>query len=85
MAALGAQLIGIREAAALFGRSVQQLRKYESQGILQIAAYDGNRHLYDRAEVVLLKSSIKQLRLTEGMSLAQVSRRLDQTRGRTAR
>ena len=83
MAARKTKLIGMQEAATLFGKSVQQLRKYKSQGILQVAEYDGNKHLYDMAEVVLLKHLIRDMRVTQGLSLEQVSRRLDQMMGRT--
>ena len=36
------------------------------------------------AEVILLKHLIHEMRVTEGLSLSQISRRLDQMMGRTA-
>ncbi|MEW6755580.1 MAG: MerR family transcriptional regulator [Candidatus Latescibacterota bacterium] len=84
MAARKAKLIGIEEAAALFGKSVQQMRQYKSKGLLKVADCSGNKDLYNMAEVILLKHLIHELRVTEGLSLAQISRRLDTMVGRAA-
>ena len=84
MAARKTKLIGIVEAASLFGRSVHQIRRYKSDGLLRVAECNGNKHLYDMAEVVLLKHLLNEMRVTEGLTLAQVSTRLDQMMGRTS-
>lgn len=84
MAASKAKLIGIDEAAALFGKSVHQMRQYKAKGLLKVADCAGNKDLYNMAEVILLKYLIRELRVNEGLSLAQISRRLDQMMGRTA-
>ena len=83
MAARKTKLIGIAEAASLFGKSVHQMRRYRSDGLLRVAEYNGNKQLYDMAEVVLLKHLLNEMRVTEGLTLAQVSTRLDQMMGRT--
>ena len=79
MAARKAKLIGIEEAAHLFGKSVHQMRQYKSKGLLKVADCNGNKDLFNMAEVILLKHLIRELRVTEGLSLAQISRRLDQS------
>ncbi|MGY8824871.1 MAG: MerR family transcriptional regulator [Candidatus Latescibacterota bacterium] len=84
MAARKAKLIGIEEAAHLFGKSVHQMRQYKSKGLLKVADCSGNKDLFNMAEVILLKHLIHELRVTEGLSLAQISRRLDQMMGRAA-
>lgn len=84
MAARKGKLIGIEEAAALFGKSVHQMRQYKAKGLLKVADCSGNKDLYNMAEVILLKHLIHELRVTEGLSLAQISRRLDQMVGRAA-
>ena len=84
MAARKTKLIGIVEAASLFGKSVHQMRQYRSDGLLQVAEYSGNKQLYDMAEVVLLKHLLNEMRVTEGLTLAQVSTRLDQMMGRNS-
>ena len=78
------KLIGIDEAARLFGKSIHQMRQYKSKGLLKVADCQGNKDLYDMAEVVLLKHLIQELRVNEGLSLAQISRRIDQMMGRAA-
>ena len=45
---------------------------------------DYNKDLFNMAEVILLKHLIHELRVTEGLSLAQISRRLDLMMGRAA-
>jgi len=84
MAARKAKLIGIEEAAHLFGKSVHQMRHYKSKGLLKVADCVGNKDLFNMAEVVLLKHLIRELRVSEGLSLTQISRRLDQMMGRAA-
>ncbi len=84
MAVRKTKLIGIEEAAGLFGKSIHQMRQYKSKGLLKVADYQGNKDLYDMAEVVLLKHLIHEMRVTEGLSLAQIARRLDQMMGRAA-
>ncbi len=84
MAVRKTKLIGIDEAAELFGKSIHQMRQYKSKGLLKVADYQGNKDLYDMAEVILLKHLIHEMRITEGLSLAQIARRLDQMMGRAA-
>ena len=60
------------------------MRQYKSKGLLKVADCIGNKDLFDMAEVILLKHLIHELRVTEGLSLAQISRRLDQMMGRAA-
>lgn len=84
MAARKTKLIGIEEAARLFGKSIHQMREYKSKGLLKVADCQGNKDLYDMAEVILLKHLIHEMRVTEGLSLSQISRRLDQMMGRAA-
>jgi DNA-binding transcriptional MerR regulator len=82
MAARRTKLIGIEEAASLFDKSVHQMRQYKSKGLLKVADCQGNKDLFDMAEVILLKHLIHEMRVNEGLSLAQISRRLDQMMGR---
>ena len=84
MAARKTKLIGIEDAARLFGKSVHQMREYKSKGLLKVADCEGNKDLYDMAEVILLKHLIHEMRVNEGLSLSQISRRLDQMMGRAA-
>ena len=84
MAGKQKKLIGIDEAARLFGKSVPQMRQYKSKGLLKVADCQGNKDLYDLAEVILLKHLIREMRVNEGLSLAQISRRLDKMVGRAA-
>ena len=84
MAAKKPKLIGIEEAANLFGKSIHQMRQYKSKGLLKVADCIGNKDLFDMAEVILLKHLIHELRVTEGLTLAQNSRRLAQMMGRAA-
>ena len=62
MATRKTKLIGIDEAARLFGKSIHQMRQYKSKGLLKVADCQGNKDLYDMAEVVLLKHLIQELR-----------------------
>jgi DNA-binding transcriptional MerR regulator len=84
MATRKTKLIGIDEAARLFGKSIHQMRQYKSKGLLKVADCQGNKDLFDMAEVVLLKHLIQELRVNEGLSLAQIARRIDQMMGRAA-
>ena len=84
MASRKAKLIGIDEAAQLFGKSIHQMRQYKSKGLLKVADCAGNKDLFNMAEVILLKHLIRELRVSEWLSLSQISRRLDQMMGRAA-
>ncbi len=77
MAVISLNLISIEEASSLFGKSVPQMRQYKSKGLLKVADCVGNKDLFDAAEVILLKHLIHDLRVNEGLSLAQISRRLN--------
>ena len=84
MATRKTKLIGIEDAARLIGKSIHQMREYKSKGLLKVADCQGNKDLYDMAEVILLKHLIHEMRVTEGLSLSQISMRLDQMMGRAA-
>ena len=84
MATRKTKMIGIEDAARLFGKSIHQMREYKSKGLLKVADCQGNKDLYDMAEVILLKHLIHEMRVTEGLSLSQISMRLDQMMGRAA-
>ena len=84
MATRKTKLIGIEDAARLFGKSIHQMREYKSKGLLKVADCQGNKDLYDMAEVILLKHLIHEMRVMEGLSLSQISMRLDQMMGRAA-
>ena len=84
MATRKTKLIGIEDAARLFGKSIHQMREYKSKGLLKVADCQGNKDLYDMAEVILLKHLIHEMRVREGLSLSQISMRLDQMMGRAA-
>ncbi|MFP6590550.1 MAG: MerR family transcriptional regulator [Candidatus Latescibacterota bacterium] len=84
MATRKTKLIGIEDTARLFGKSIHQMREYKSKGLLKVADCQGNKDLYDMAEVILLKHLIHEMRVTEGLSLSQISMRLDQMMGRAA-
>ena len=84
MATRKTKLIGIEDAARLFGKSIHQMREYKSKGLLKVADCQGNKDLYDMAEVILLKHLIHEMRVTEGLSLSKISMRLDQMMGRAA-
>ncbi len=84
MATRKTKLIGIEDAARLFGKSIHQMREYKSKGLLKVADCQGNKDLYDMAEVILLKHLIHEMRVTEGLSLSQISMQLDQMMGRAA-
>ena len=60
------------------------MRQYKSKGLLKVADCIGNKDLFNMAEVILLKHLIRELRVSEGLSLSQISRRLDQMMGRAA-
>ena len=81
MAAQEVRLVGIEEAARLFGKSVPMMRQYKAKGLLKVADCRGHKNLYDMEEVLFLKHLIHNLRVAEGLSLAQIARRLDQMRG----
>ena len=83
MAARKAKLIGIEEAAHLLASLCTRCVS-KSKGLLKVADCNGNKDLFNMAEVILLKHLIHELRVTEGLSLAQISRRLDQMMGRAA-
>ena len=84
MATRKTKLIGIEDAARLFGKSIHQMREYKSKGLLKVADCQGNKDLYDMAEVILLKHLIHEMRVREGLSLSQISMCLDQMMGRAA-
>jgi len=72
MATHKSKLVGIGEAARLFGKSVPIMRQFKSKGLPKVADCTGHKDLYDIAEVILLKHLIHELRVTEGLSLTQI-------------
>ena len=75
------QLIGIKEVADTFGKSVESIRKYKNFGILKISEKRGNKDLFDREEILKIRDRLHDLRL-KGLSLSQIADQLDQARGR---
>lgn len=84
MAKQKTKFIGIDEAATLFGTSTRQVLEYRSKGLLKAANSGDARDVFDMAEVVLLKYLIREMQISAGLSMEQVSRRIDQMMGRVA-
>ena len=70
------QLIDIQEVANTFGKSVESIRKYKNFGIIRVSDKRGNKDLFDREEIMGIRSSLHELRL-KGLSLAQIADQLD--------
>jgi DNA-binding transcriptional MerR regulator len=66
------ELIELREVAEILGMSVPSLRDYKKHGLIAVAAKQGNKDLYDRADVVKRYAIITEKRRA-GFSLAQIS------------
>jgi len=64
--------IDINEVAKIFNISVPAVRDYKKRGLIVIADKDGNKDLYDKADILLRKSIITDLR-RKGHSLSQIS------------
>ena len=75
------QLIGIKEVADTFGKSVESIRKYKNFGIIKISDKRGNKDLFNREEILKIRDRLHDLRL-KGLSLSQVADQLDLARGR---
>jgi CheY-like chemotaxis protein len=70
------QLIDIQEVANTFGKSVESIRKYKNFGIIRVSDKRGNKDLFDREEIMGIRSRLHELRL-KGLSLAQIADQLD--------
>ncbi len=70
------QLIDIQEVASTFGKSVESIRKYKNFGIIRVSDKRGNKDLFDREEIMGIRSRLHELRL-KGLSLAQIADQLD--------
>jgi DNA-binding transcriptional MerR regulator len=70
--ATGRELIEAREVAEILKLSIPSLRDYKKRGLIKIAAKQGNKDLYDKADVVWRCSIIAEKR-GEGFSLSQIS------------
>ena len=57
------QLIDIQEVANTFGKSVESIRKYKNFGIIRVSDKRGNKDLFDREEIMGIRSSLHELRL----------------------
>jgi DNA-binding transcriptional MerR regulator len=84
MARRTTKFIGIDEAASLFGTSTHKILEYKSKGLLKAADTADTKDVFDMAEVVLLKYLIGEMRVSAGLSIEKVSRRIDQMMGRVA-
>ncbi len=84
MARQKTKFIGIDEAASLFGTSTHKILEYKSKGLLKATDTSDTKDLFDMAEVVLLKYLIREMRVSAGLSMEQVSHRIDQMMGRVA-
>lgn len=70
------QLIDIQEVASTFGKSVESIRKYKNFGIIRVSDKRGNKDLFDRGEILMIKDRLRDLRL-KGLSLAQIADQLE--------
>ncbi len=73
------QLIDIQEVAETFGKSVESIRKYKNFGIVRVSEKNGNKDLFDRREIIDLRSQLKELRL-KGLSLSQIADEIESAR-----
>ncbi len=69
------ELIDAREVAEILKISIPSLRDYKKRHLLVVAAKRGNTDLYDKADVLMRYSIIKEKR-GQGFSLSQISRML---------
>jgi len=65
-------LIDGQEAAGLLHASIYTVRDYKRLGLIRIAAKQGNKDLYSRADVMRRRSIIDKKRV-EGYTLSQIS------------
>ncbi|MFH1006128.1 MAG: response regulator [Candidatus Latescibacterota bacterium] len=70
------ELIDIKEVSALFGVSVESIRKYKNYRILRVADRRGNKDLYDKEEVLSRRNLVKEMQV-QGMTLGQISEEID--------
>jgi CheY-like chemotaxis protein len=71
----GVQLIGIKEVADTFGKSIESIRKYKNFGIIRVTDKRGNKDLFDRDQVLKVRDRLRSLRL-QGLSLSQIADQL---------
>ena len=66
-------LIGASEVAKIAKISIHSLRDYRKRGLIAVAAKQGNKDLYEKADVVRRFAFIREKR-KQGFSLSQISR-----------
>ena len=69
------ELIDAKEVAEILKISIPSLRDYKKRHLIVVAAKRGNTDLYDKADVVMRYSIIREKR-GQGFSLSQISRML---------
>ena len=69
-------LIDIKEVANILRISIPAVRDYKKRGLISIADKKGNKDLYNKADILLRYSIIKEKRRA-GHSLAQISSLLE--------
>jgi len=70
------ELIDINETASLMHISIHAVRDYKKRGLIIIADKDGNKDLYDKADILNRYAIISEMR-KGGNSLAQIALALD--------
>ncbi|MEW6751456.1 MAG: response regulator [Candidatus Latescibacterota bacterium] len=73
------ELIDIQGVADAFGKSVESIRKYKNFGIIRVSDKQGNKDLFDRAEILRIRGRLRELRL-QGLSLSQIADQLELSR-----
>jgi CheY-like chemotaxis protein len=71
------KFIGIDEVAKIFEKSIESIRKYKNYGILKVADKVGNKDLFDRDDVMGKKQLVKEMQVSQGLSLSQIADRLE--------
>ena len=71
------KFIGIDEVARIFEKSIESIRKYKNYGILKVADKVGNKDLFDRDDVMGKKHLVKEMQVSQGLSLSQIADRLE--------
>lgn len=66
------KLIGAREVAEISKISIHSLRDYRKRGLIVVAAKQGNKDLYDKADVLRRFAIIREKR-KQGFSMSQIS------------
>ena len=70
------ELIDISEAADLMHISIHAVRDYKKRGLIPIADKEGNKDLYDKADILNRYTIISEMRKS-GHSLSQIALVID--------